>query len=86
MGGFSIWHWLIILVFLAVPIAVIVVIVWAVSKSSRRPAQHTSPAPIPASTLSPSEARLVELASLRSKGLITDTEYEQRRQAIIQSI
>jgi uncharacterized membrane protein len=86
MGGFSILHWLIVLMFLAVPLAVIVVIVWAVSKASRRPAQRTSPPPITASSPSPAESHLAELASLRSKGLITDSEYEQRRQAIIQSV
>jgi hypothetical protein len=41
---------------------------------------------VPAPGIRPAGARLAELASLASKGLIADTECEQRCQAIIQSV
>jgi hypothetical protein len=86
MGGFGIWHWVIVLTTLACTFfAVIAATIWIVARVVRRPAAPSSiaaslfPAPLSGST----EARLLELASLRSRGLITDGEYEQRRSDIL---
>lgn len=75
MGSFSIWHWLILLFFIAVPIAVIAGAVWLIARSSKRVAPSA-----------PTEKRLWELSSLKSKGLITDAEYEQQRAAILRKV
>ena len=91
MGGLSIWHWLIALVILGVPAAVLAVIIWLVVRLSKRPipaAQAVTLAtPISQPPLhSATELRLQELSALRSKGLITDSEYEQQRSAILSSV
>jgi hypothetical protein len=72
MGFDSIWHLLILVIVLAVPVAIIVLIVRLVRGLSRR----ASPAPS-------TEARLRELASLKARGLVTEAEYERQRRAII---
>jgi hypothetical protein len=85
MGSFSIWHWIILLFFVAVP-ACIGLVVWLILRAVKKPApvpESVSPPAFPAATDSSAEARLLELASLRSKGLITDAEFEQGRAAIL---
>ena len=88
MGSFSIWHWIIVLFILAIPVG-IGLIIWLIVRASKRPptvTRSTVPPAIPASPHSSVEARLQELASLRSKGLITDSEYEQQRSAILHDV
>ncbi|MEY2150171.1 SHOCT domain-containing protein [Rhodanobacter sp. 115] len=72
MGFDSIWHLLILVIVLAVPVAIIVLIVRLVRGLSRR----AGPGPS-------TEARLRELASLKARGLVTEAEYERQRRAII---
>ena len=86
MGGFSILHWLIVAGFFLAPLVVVVVIVLVVraSRRSNPPVRRASLPPIPASAST--EERLLELESLRAKGLMSDSEYQQRRQAVIQSL
>ncbi len=36
MGGLSIWHWLILLVMLGVPLAIIALVVWLATRASKR--------------------------------------------------
>lgn len=86
MGGSGIWHWMIVLTTLACTFfAAITAIIWIVARVARRPAAPSSIAPslFPAPFSGATEARLLELASLRSRGLITDGEYEQRRSDIL---
>ena len=71
MGGISIWYWMIVLTILACAcIALVAVSIRMVARAARRPA-----APVPAPLSGSTEARLLELASLRTRGLITDDEY-----------
>lgn len=88
MGSFSIWHWIIVLI---IPgfFVLIGLIIWLIVRASRdRPlvANLAPPQTIAASSRASTESRLQELASLKSKGLITDSEYEQQRSAILSSV
>ena len=89
MGGLSIWHLIILLVMIAI-LAITVGVIWFATRYfHRRSAARTSSAlsqTIPAPTPSTTESRLQHLADLRSKGLITDSEYEQQRSAILKGI
>ena len=88
MGSFSIWHWIILLGMLAIPVCIGLVI-WLVVRATRKPTALSKPTGPPAaqsSQASSAEARLRELDSLRSNGLITDLEYEQRRSTIVSSL
>ncbi|WP_084590702.1 SHOCT domain-containing protein [Arenimonas metalli] len=88
MGSFSIWHWIILLVILSIPVFIGLVI-WLVIRATRKPAAGSVSTTLPAISSvehSPTEARLLELRSLRSKGLITDAEFEQQRSAILRSV
>jgi len=88
MGSFSIWHWIIMLMVLAIP-AVIGLIIWLVIRATTKPAAESVPTaqpPFRASPQSSVEARLQELASLWAKGLITDSEYEQQRSVVLSSV
>ncbi|MDO1528991.1 SHOCT domain-containing protein [Fulvimonas sp. R45] len=60
----GLFHWLI----LAVPVAIIALVVRLVRRASRGAS---------------SEARLRELAALKARGLVTESEYERQRRAII---
>lgn len=88
MGGFSIWHWIILFGTLAVPVF-IGLMIWLIVRATRKPtalSRPTGPLAAQSSQASSAEARLRELDSLRSKGLITDLEYEQRRSSILSDI
>jgi uncharacterized membrane protein len=76
MGAFSIWHWLIIFILIAIPAALIVGVLWWAMRMSKKSAVPTVTA----------EARLEELFQLRSKGLISLAEYEQQRTAILNGV
>ena len=89
MGSFSLWHWAIVLFALAIPAAIIGLVIWFIVRASRRPGGVTSPAAAPpgaASARPSAESRLQELAGLKSQGLITDSEYENRRSAILEGV
>ncbi|MGY0561351.1 SHOCT domain-containing protein [Luteimonas sp. A277] len=89
MGGFSLWHWIIVLFVLGILAAIIGLIIWLIVRVTRRPHAATAPSTPPAIATASSltvESRLQELANLKSKGLITDSEYEERRSAILQSV
>ncbi|NZA27800.1 SHOCT domain-containing protein [Luteimonas sp. SJ-92] len=89
MGSFDVWHWIVLLFILGVPAAIIGLIVWLVVRASRRPvsaAGAAAPPVGPAGSPSSAESRLQELASLRARGLITESEYGQRRTAILDGI
>lgn len=89
MGGLSLWHWIIVFVVLGIPAAFVGLIIWMIVRVRRRPAATSIPTvsqPGSSAVRSPTEARLQELAGLRSKGLISDFEYEQQRAAILSSV
>jgi hypothetical protein len=86
MGNFSLWHWIIVLFILAIPI-VIGLIIWLVVRAARRPAATSTVVPPPSAIhRSSAESRLRELADLKAKGLVTDTEYEDQRATILQDV
>ncbi len=88
MGSMSIWHWIIVTFFLAIP-ACIGVVLWLILRAAKKPtaiSETSFPSAIPAATSSSAEARLQELTSLRSKGLITGSEFEQKRSAVLRSV
>jgi hypothetical protein len=73
--GLSFWHWMVVFFVIGIPIAVICGLMWFVLRASKG-----------AMPLRPTETRLWELTNLKSKGLITDAEYEQQRAAILRKI
>lgn len=86
MGSFSIWHWVIVLVVLCIPLGIGLVI-WLIVRAARRPVSPTSSAvPFSAAPQPSAEARLQELASLRAKGLITESEHEEQRSEVLRSV
>ena len=82
MGGFSIWHWVIVLFFFCSIAAVISLIVWVAKRASRKSTVATTGSAVPNSA----QSRLLELDTLRSQQLITDAEYHQRRTHILSDI
>lgn len=86
MGSFSIWHWIIVLLFLAVPVFLVGGLVWLVVHLRRKPV----PAPhAPSSVDAPSEShdvRLKTLEDLLEQGHIERDEYARQRAAIIAGI
>lgn len=88
MGGLSIWHLIVVIFILGVP-AAIGSIIWLVVRASKAPASAGAPAmpaALPPSARPSVEARLQELAALKSKGLITGDEYDRQRSAILSDI
>lgn len=86
MGSFGIWHWIILLIILFIPVG-IGLIIWLIVRAVRKPdAPSGSMVPASTSPLPGAEARLQELASLRSKDLITESEYEQQRSSVIRNV
>lgn len=85
MGGFSIWHWLVLIFLILGPLAIIALVVWLVSLSKRnRSAAHPAHSvEVPARS---TEERLLQLDALKSKGLISDAEHQLQRAAILRSI
>lgn len=76
MGGFSIWHWIILLLALAIPATLVGLVIWLAVRASGRSARAATQAPaVPPSTA----ARLQELAALKSQELITEAEQERKR-------
>lgn len=71
MGGFSIFHWLIVFALFAAPVIVIVGLVLA---KARRP----STAPV--------AQRLIDLDDLLRRGLISADEHRRRRAEIINGV
>lgn len=85
MGGFSLWHWIILLFVLGVFASIVGLIIWLIVRVSRRPSTAASPS-VSAPSQPSTESRLQELANLKTKGLITDSEHEDRRAAILQDV
>ncbi|MEA9564335.1 MULTISPECIES: SHOCT domain-containing protein [Xanthomonas] len=82
MGNFSIWHWIVVLVFFGMIAAVISIIVWAVKRASRKPGAIAGNTTAATTT----QSRLDELNRLKSQQLITDAEYTQRRAQILSEL
>ncbi|MCI2260354.1 MULTISPECIES: SHOCT domain-containing protein [Xanthomonas] len=82
MGGFSIWHWLVLLVVLAFPLLIAVVVWLAIRAQRRRPAAAPPPLPPTASV----EQRLRALEQLKAQGLIDAAEYVRRREQILAAV
>ncbi|KMM75519.1 hypothetical protein ACP93_11365 [Xanthomonas sp. NCPPB 1128] len=83
MGGFSIWHWLVLLVVLAFPL-LIGVVVWLAIRAQRRRPAVAPPPPLPAAASM--EQRLRALEQLKAQGLIDGAEYARRRAQILDAL
>lgn len=87
MGGFSIWHWIILLLALGIPTALVGLAIRLAVRASGKSAHATTPAPsMPPPPFSSTGARLQELATLKSQGLISEAEYEQKRTALLDEL
>lgn len=86
MGGLSIWHSIIFLVFLAVAGAFLGLLVWSFARASRKSRAALENPDAALSALPTVESRLLHLDDLWAKGVITESEYEQQRSAIIKGI
>lgn len=89
MGGFSIWHWIILLLALGIPATIVGLIIWLAVRASGKSAPALPPASspaMPASGQTSTGTRLQELAELKSRGLITASEYEQKRAALLREL
>lgn len=69
------------LIFLALPVGLVIVLVWYLSTRSKRSQRDQALQP-PKSA----EDRLSELEGLRSQHLISEAEYEEKRRQILSSI
>jgi len=67
MGGFSIWHWIILLVAAGIAAAVVGLLVWLAVRAAGKAGTMAAASPPPSTA-----ARLQELAALRSQGLVSD--------------
>lgn len=80
MSNFSIWHFFVAVAFACI-LLIVGLAVWLVRRARVRSlAGGRSRTPSSRSV----DARLKQLADLKSKELITDTEYEMRRSAILE--
>ncbi|SEM23068.1 Short C-terminal domain-containing protein [Pseudoxanthomonas sp. GM95] len=86
MGGLSIWHWIVVLIVLGIPVA-IGLIVWLVIRATKRqvPAGTQAHCQMMVPHATP-EQRLNALQDLYAKGLINEAEYTAQRTAILQAI
>jgi hypothetical protein len=82
MFAFSIWHLIVLVLVVAIPIAAVILIVALVNRGNRQPAPPGAPPPIERGV----EARLRDLDALRARGVVTEAEYAERRAAILQSL
>ncbi|MCI2244030.1 MULTISPECIES: SHOCT domain-containing protein [Xanthomonas] len=83
MGGFSIWHWLVLLVVLAFPL-LIAVVVWLAIRAQRRRPAAAAPPPLPPTASV--EQRLRALEQLKTQGLIDAAEHARRRAEILATL
>ncbi|MDQ1093740.1 cytoskeletal protein RodZ [Xanthomonas sacchari] len=83
MGGFSIWHWLVLLVVLAFPLLIGVVVWLAIRAQWRRPPAAPPPPVPPTASV---EQRLRVLEQLKAQGLIDTAEYARRREQILSTV
>jgi hypothetical protein len=89
MGSFSIWHWIVVLLLVGIPLLVLVLIIQLIARALRHQRSPDYHAPMPHTPLPTSlqaESRLQALTELRSKGLITDVEFERKRTEILDSV
>lgn len=86
MGSFSIWHWIILLLVLGIPATLVGLLVWLAARGSGKSARAAMPVPSRPPPLPSTGARLQELATLKSQGLISEAEYEQKRAALLDDL
>ena len=82
MGSLSVWHGLIALLVIAIPLF-LAGIVWLIYFFSRGKARA---APLTSALLGNTENRLVKLDTLLEQGHITRNEYDRQRAAIIAGV
>jgi hypothetical protein len=87
MGGLSVWHLIIALLFLAATVGSVGLLVWLFARSSKRPVSQAASGEAGSEpVLATAESRLLHLDDLWAKGVITESEYEQQRAVIIKGI
>jgi hypothetical protein len=88
MGSFSMWHWLVLLLLVAIPAALIGAMVWLMRRLSRRKHGSAERPPTAGGKATPAgaDARLKRLDALLLAGDITRDEYERQRASIIASV
>ena len=79
MGSFSIWHLLVLLVFLGGGVGLLGVVIWWVTRSARGAAT-------PAAALPSVAERLRQLDALKAEGLISEAEHACQRATIVQGV
>jgi hypothetical protein len=73
MTSLSLWHWIIVLLMLGIPAIFLGLLIWFIVRAATKSGRTT-------------ESRLQELANLKSKGLVSEAEYEQQRSSIVQGV
>jgi len=85
MGSFGLWHWLVVLVAVAVSASVAAGLIFVIVRAARAGSAVQSQAPrVPAS--SAAEHRLARLDELLVAGHITQVEHARQRAAVIASV
>jgi hypothetical protein len=88
MGSLSLYHFTVVVIGLSAFVLVVGGVIYAIVRASRRPAPlHSAAARLrEQSPLPPQvEAALHELDQLKGRGVVSEAEYAQRRQALLQS-
>lgn len=85
MGSFSIFHWLVVLSVVLLPLALIALIV-AFARRTSRAGGSTGQRLVGQTGKPPVEARLLALDDLKTKGLISDEEHAAQRAAILREV
>lgn len=86
MGNFSIWHWIILLLVVGIPTILVGLVIWLATRASGNSVRAAMPVPSRPPPLPSTGARLQELATLQSQGLISEAEYEQKRAALLRDL
>lgn len=81
LGNLTGWHLLILLGSVVVVATVFVVLIVVALSLSRRKSAGASSGPLPDPA-----ARIEQLARLRAEGLLSETEYEEKRQELLRRI
>ena len=81
LGNLTGWHMLMLLGSFVVVAAVVVALVVVALRLSRRRSAGAATAPLPDPA-----AQIEQLARLRAEGLLSETEYEEKRQELLRRI
>jgi len=86
MGGFGIWHWVILLLAAGIAVSVVGLLIRLVARAARRPGPLPPASWITATAPPSTAARLQEPTALCSHGLVSDARYEHSRTALLRDL